>query len=1297
MTVSAKKVRMWGGQGSSKPSGFGVGQLPFGFDIIQASPNDAGILSLLSPQNFCVGKQSLDVHLVNNGSKPLDSVRVNWSINDTLQSPLYYRSKIDIQGSSSGNTQKVHLDSLWFSKNIARRVKIWTSHPNGQIDTVNADDTLSTTLRTALNGNYTIGASAADYPNFSSAAADLNAYGVCGPVHFKVAAGTYTDRLTLINVGGTSASHPVVFEGSGRTSTIIQNDATSTADWQTILLYGTDHITIKNMRIVGLDSVLAAGVHFVKSSHNTLDSCDVFVPDNSSSFRLYGVVGSGTTENGIAAGISGDSNLISNLYIHGGYTGFRWSGNSHISPSKNIRFINNKVDSFYRYGIYLFLLNEPLLDGNHIESYRDPNAEGMMLDALTDFDVTGNYVRSTYHGIYLRFANYYGKSTRQSSIINNMVSTTGSFYAVFRNEFNRRVNVYHNSFSGATFYCLLLSDLDSFDLRNNIFENHSKGGNVIAMGGTNFNAKYQMDHNVYYIPRSTSLRVLDGVSSYKTVADWFASSTGLVNSQSVNKNPYFNSYSNLHISSKGRYSGDSIGVLVDYDGTSRCLSSPTIGAHEQLNRTEADTANVRPVCLGDTLSIVIKPPTGLLSSDYGKTWKLDSLLFNSKHGSKSSNYSVKAIAGLPIELLFHPDSSDVDSLYLLSFKVLNTSYGTCDSAVGHYVKVHGTPKADFTLDTNFACLGHRSKLTNTSIVGTSTVEYNWRMGDGFSSTKKALDYTYGKTGTYSVRLSASTPFCSSEVSQLIHIGSGKGATVIPTAAFAGRVYDGSALKPDEACVGDVLVYNVTAPTGFTRDAYDSLWTVSSISWKRRGTAAIDSHIVLPDTVTDFTIQWLADSSMHNDTVQMEVEVASTLVPNCSRIYTRYVVIGEKPMPIVHHSPACLNASPILFTDSTNVSVGSWTSTWSFHDQTVVNSKQHAFQYADTGKYAVWLHVETSLGCKDSVLENVHVLNPPKAAFSVSPVCLHDTSRFVDASAKTTSHYWRFGDGNNSFSQSPKYVYALAGTYQVALIATSATGCLDSTTQQVKVWNLPTPSFSVDSVCHPDVSKFANTSKADSNARYHWDFGDGKSSALKAPQHQYDTIGNYPITLKVTNALGSCHDSIVGTAWVHPTPSLNFSIKDVKGTEKEFIPSKTSGLVFLWHFGDGDSSTSASPTHTYPSSNADYTVKMLATNVHGCSLERTAVAKVWPNGLERWENRGISVYPNPFSERIVISTNATQEPTSLSLYNATGQLMMTVNVNGKEGIELETDHLPAGVYLLKSSDLQSSYSIALIKE
>jgi PKD repeat protein len=513
----------------------------------------------------------------------------------------------------------------------------------------------------------------------------------------------------------------------------------------------------------------------------------------------------------------------------------------------------------------------------------------MYLEGMVDIQILNNYVRSTYHGIYLRFVNYYVKSSSQSSVVNNMVITTGSFYAVLRMEYIRKLNVHHNSFLSATFYCLLMADTDSLDIQNNIFENHAKLGNVVAMGSAKFSSNYKMDNNLYYVPNSTSPHVFVGSVSYDSVAQWFSSSTG-INQHSSNKNPYFKSDTDLHILNKGRYSGDSLGVLTDFDGTTRCLYAPTIGAHELVNKTLPDTSIVHPVCLGDTLAFTLNPPTGLLANDYGKTWALDSLAIETNNGFKTSNYSIRATKGKAVELLFYPDSTDVDSTFLLHFNVLNQSYKGCDSSAGHYIEVHGTPQAGFLIDTNFVCLGHRTKLTNTSITGSSTVQYKWQMGNGFSSTQKALDYTYRKTGFYQIRLTASTPFCQDEITKSIYVGSSKGATIVPDTLFAGRMGDGSALNPDQACVGDTLVYKISAPTGFDNTEYDSLWNISSISWNNTSSTKFDSLTALPDSINDFTLQWLADSSMSGDTLQLTIEVASTLVPNCTNTLIRHIVI-----------------------------------------------------------------------------------------------------------------------------------------------------------------------------------------------------------------------------------------------------------------------------------------------------------------------------------------------------------------------------------------------------------------------
>src|SRR6478672_11831445 len=112
----------------------------------------------------------------------------------------------------------------------------------------------------ALSGVYTInGANATNFPTgtnfqtFNAFATAINAGGVSGPVEVNVANGTFNEQVTFTQIAGMSPSKKVTINGNGSTLTF---NGTSGAP-HTILLNGTDYLTVNDLNIIGSNTTYA--------------------------------------------------------------------------------------------------------------------------------------------------------------------------------------------------------------------------------------------------------------------------------------------------------------------------------------------------------------------------------------------------------------------------------------------------------------------------------------------------------------------------------------------------------------------------------------------------------------------------------------------------------------------------------------------------------------------------------------------------------------------------------------------------------------------------------------------------------------------------------------------------------------------------------------------------------------------------------------------------------------------------------------------------------------------------------
>lgn len=93
-------------------------------------------------------------------------------------------------------------------------------------------------------------------------------------------------------------------------------------------------------------------------------------------------------------------------------------------------------------------------------------------------------------------------------------------------------------------------------------------------------------------------------------------------------------------------------------------------------------------------------------------------------------------------------------------------------------------------------------------------------------------------------------------------------------------------------------------------------------------------------------------------------------------------------------------------------------------------------------------------------------------------------------------------------------------------------------------HLPLPAFVVEPNCMSQMISFTNTSTAsDIPLTASWNFGDGQSSNVYHPQHQFDTHGVFEIKLIVQSSFG-CIDSTTQTLEIYEKPFFNINAQNV---------------------------------------------------------------------------------------------------------------------------------------------------------
>jgi len=125
----------------------------------------------------------------------------------------------------------------------------------------------------------------------------------------------------------------------------------------------------------------------------------------------------------------------------------------------------------------------------------------------------------------------------------------------------------------------------------------------------------------------------------------------------------------------------------------------------------------------------------------------------------------------------------------------------------------------------------------------------------------------------------------------------------------------------------------------------------------------------------------------------------------------------------------------------------------------------------------------------------------------------------------TAWEWDFGDGTTSGEQNPLHTYAEPGLYTVSLTITDESGAQSTETKEEFIAVDTAPALQAEFMADTlygstkTLVRFQDQSSGDITS-WHWDFGDGVTSAERNPQHAFRSTGTFTVTLTVTGPSGS---------------------------------------------------------------------------------------------------------------------------------------------------------------------------------
>ncbi|MEO0584402.1 MAG: PKD domain-containing protein, partial [Bacteroidota bacterium] len=393
--------------------------------------------------------------------------------------------------------------------------------------------------------------------------------------------------------------------------------------------------------------------------------------------------------------------------------------------------------------------------------------------------------------------------------------------------------------------------------------------------------------------------------------------------------------------------------------------------------------------------------------------------------------------------------------YVMTLVVIDAA--GCQDTASRPFALSATPQAAFLAPS--VCLGAVTVFQNTTVADPGTT-YEWALGNGTTSTEEAPIVTYPASGTYNIRLIAtSTAGCSDTV---------EGQAIVfdpPQALFS----------VDDVCENFTSVFQNLSQRGDGNTLFYN-WIFGD---NQTSTERAPEHIY--NAFGNFNPSLiLADENGCADTLTLPHRVFA------------------QPVATFTVEDVCESVNLNIRNQTVDPDLqGIASYTWDYGNGVTASVQFPTYAYPASGTYDIQLVAQSRQGCKDTTVRRVTVASSPSASFTYESACFPDFYTFTNTSVsdpgdQLVAANWDWGDGTmDDDLLTVDKAFGTSGLYDVQLSMTTDKGCLATYQEYVVVsGRLESPLVFHDTVCFGTTASLrVQPPQVDAQIQWYRNFGD----------------------------------------------------------------------------------------------------------------------------------------------------------------------------------------------------------------